>query len=404
VSPAGIGGAAAFRLWTDTVVPSTRAMGDAMNLAYVPSAPTSAALAFDLAVSSAQILGSLWETGAGAIAAENQALRWLADVAGYPAEAGGVFVQGGTIGNLSALASARSRAATRRDGDLPRRWVLAAGNAAHSSIQAAANVMDVDVLWLDGDDAGRIGGDDLDRAVRDLDDPSAMFALVANAGATNAGIIDDIASLADVCDRSGTWLHVDGAYGLAALASPILRTRFAGIDRADSFVVDPHKWLFAPYDACALLYRDPRWGAAAHAQYAGYLEQIDRDVWNPSDYAIQLSRRARGLPLWFSLATYGTDAYAAAVERVHDTCRAVVAGMRSRQHVEVVLDPDLTVVLFRRPGWTDDRMRAWSDEQARRGTALIITTRWRGELLFRMCFVNPATDPAEVLAVLDTMQ
>ena len=98
---------------------------------------------------------------------------------------------------------------------------------------------------------------------------------------------------------------------------------FAGIERADSFIVDPHKWLFAPYDCCALLYRDPALARPAHAQRASYLDTVDREVWNPTDLALHLTRRARGLPFWFSLATHGTDRYAAAIEQTLATARAV---------------------------------------------------------------------------------
>ena len=114
-------------------------------------------------------------------------------------------------------------------------------------------------------------------------------------------------------------MHVDGAYGGAALAAPSVRDRFAGVEAADSFIVDPHKWLFAPFDSCALLYRDPEVGRRAHTQHAEYLDVLPRrrattHEWNASDYAHHLSRRARGLPLWFSLATHGTQAYTEAVE------------------------------------------------------------------------------------------
>jgi hypothetical protein len=228
ICPEGIGGHEALRRWAHTIVPATRAMGDAMNLAYVPASPTAAALTFDLAVSSAQIMGALWETGAGAIAAENQALRWLADLAGWPADAGGTFVQGGTVGNLSALVAARERARARH-ATPPARWRIAAGRAAHSSITSAARVMDVDVLWVDGDAAGRIDGPALVAALaREGEDAHGVFAVVANVGATNAGIIDRLDSLADVCAERGLWLHVDGAYGLASLVAPSMRERLAG--------------------------------------------------------------------------------------------------------------------------------------------------------------------------------
>jgi glutamate/tyrosine decarboxylase-like PLP-dependent enzyme len=400
ICPEGIGGPEALRRFTQVIVPATRAQGHPMNLAYVPASPTAAALTFDLAVSAAQIFGGIWEAGAGAICAENQALRWLADLAGWPATAGGTFVQGGTIGNLSALATARQRAEQRRGGRPPR-WRLAATSAAHSSITAAARVMDVDVCWVPGDSEGRLTGSALEAIL--AEDGADVFAVVANVGATNAGLVDDLAGIAEVCGRRDVWLHVDGAYGLAGMAAPSLRRRFGGIETADSFVVDPHKWLFAPYDSCALVYREPEHAAAAHAQFASYLEQIDRDEWNPSDYAIQLSRRVRGLPLWFSLATYGTDAYAAAVEQVVATTDAVVAGIRAADHLELVLEPDLTVVLFRRPGWTPEQMRAWSDAQARLGTVLVVPTRWHDESVFRLCFVNPRTRAERVLRVLDTL-
>ena len=133
--------------------------------------------------------------------------------------------------------------------------------------------------------------------------------MVATAGTTNAGLVDDLTAAADAAAELGVWCHVDGAYGLAALAAPSARPRFAGIERADSFVVDPHKWLFAPFDCAALVYREPAVARAAHTQHAEYLEVLSGGrAWNPSDYAFHLTRRARGLPFWFSLATYGTRA------------------------------------------------------------------------------------------------
>ncbi|MFV1990451.1 MAG: pyridoxal-dependent decarboxylase, partial [Acidimicrobiales bacterium] len=148
ITPEGIGGQEALRIFKDEMLPATRAMDHPLNLAFIPSSPTPTAVAFDVAVSAASIFGGLWETGAGAIWAENQALRWLADLAGWGPEAGGVFVSGGTIANLSALTAARSRALIQRDGVRPDRWVLAATSEAHSSIKEAAAVMDCEVLLV----------------------------------------------------------------------------------------------------------------------------------------------------------------------------------------------------------------------------------------------------------------
>ena len=159
----------------------------------------------------------------------------------------------------------------------------------------------------------------------------------------------------------GTWFHVDGAYGGAALAAPSVRRRFDGIEAADSFIVDPHKWLFAPFDSCALLYRDPEIGRHAHTQHAEYLDVLhgedDEHEWNPSDYAHHLSRRARGLPLWFSLATHGTQAYTDAIETTLRVTREGAELVRSAPHLELIVEPELSVVLFRRIGWDRRRLQ-----------------------------------------------
>lgn len=396
----GIGGGEALRRFSETIVTATRAQGEPMNLAYVPGAPTPASLICDLAVGTAEIFAGTWEAGAGAIHAENQALRWLSDLAGFPQEAGGTFVQGGTVGNLSALSAARERA--RHEGMTVARWAIAATDAAHSSVSAAARTLDCDVILVEGDERGRMTGTGLERALA-ASEHDGVFAVVATAGTTNAGIIDDLAGVAKVCDERGLWMHVDGAYGLAGLAAPSIRPRYAGIERADSFIVDPHKWLFAPYDCCALVYRHPAWGALAHAQHASYLDHLDRTEWNPADYAIQLTRRARGLPFWFSLATYGTTKYGEAIERGLAITQDIAEHIEAASHLELLIEPELSVVLFRRPGWSADEMLDWSERHRVNGTILCVPTRWLGQTVFRLCIINPDTDATRVIDMLDTM-
>jgi glutamate/tyrosine decarboxylase-like PLP-dependent enzyme len=370
-------------------------------LSYVPAAPTAAAVIIDLAVSAAEMFGGSWEAGSGAIHAENQALRWLAQLVGWSDSAGGTFVSGGTVGNLAALHAAREKYIAEHGRPTGRCKIAHAGSA-HSSIPAALRVMDVESLAVPLDRDGRLTGKNLEQAVRD--EPH-VAAVVATSGTTNAGIIDDLAAIAEVCKSRGIWMHVDGAYGLPGILSPELRNKYDGISEADSFIVDPHKWLFAPYDCCALVYREPIHARRAHAQHAAYLEQIDRDQWNPSDYAIHLSRRVRGLPLWFSLATYGTDKYVEAVSRTKQICDAVVAGIKERaDFLELVREPDLTVILFKRKGWDLARMQAWSEVQRVAPTILCLPTFWEDEPVYRLCFVNPDTDPDYVLDCLDLMK
>lgn len=404
VSPRGMGGIEALRLFRDVLLPACRPMDDPLNLAFVPTAPSVAATMFDLVVSASSIFAGMWDAGAGAIAAENTALRWLADLAGYPAEAGGVFVSGGSAANLSALVTARDTHRRRAPGAFSgHRPTVVTTEDVHASVRAAARVMDIDVLEAPVDGLGRLTGSALDALLSHHGHPG-VFAVVATAGTTNAGAIDELDAIADVCEAHDLWLHIDGAYGLAALCSSLTRESFRGIERSNSFGVDPHKWLFAPYDCAALVYRDPAPAAAAHAQHGNYLDSIDRSQWNPSDYAYHLSRRARGLPLWFSLATYGTDAYGAAVDASIRLAREVAAEIEQRSRFGLLLQPQLSIVLFTVDGWTRDDMHAWSTDRAKAGRALVVPTTWNGRPCMRMCFVNPRTEAAEVRAVLDDME
>jgi glutamate/tyrosine decarboxylase-like PLP-dependent enzyme len=216
--------------------------------------------------------------------------------------------------------------------------------------------------------------------------------------------VDDLSGVAEVCAANGLWLHVDGAYGGAGLLAPSVRGLFEGVERADSFIVDPHKWLFAPYDACALIYREPRRGLAAHRQVASYLDTaLAAPDWNPADYAYHLSRRARGLPLWFSLATYGTDAYRAAIERVLALTREAAEEIRRHPELELIMDPELSVLLFRRMGWGPDDYDAWWRRLLDAQIAFVQPTSWNGEKVARLCFVNPRTSLDTVRAILGTM-
>ena len=410
VTPEGLGGEEALRVWSEVLAPATISTDHPSSMAFVPGAPTKAAVLFDLVVGASSTIAAGWIDGAGAIWAENEALRWLADLAGFPAEAGGVFVSGGSAGNLSALVAARANAATRLGGRPPTGWKIAVAESVHSSVATAARVIDVGIVDVAGDERGRLAGYGLASTLDAIgpDEAASVFAVVASAGATNAGTVDDLAGVAEVCEARGLWFHVDGAYGGAGLAAPSVRDRYRGIERADSFIVDPHKWLFAPYDCCALVYRDPSSAYGVFRQEAGYLDTVNQpdaawSEWNPADYAYHLSRRARGLPLWFSLATYGTDAYREAIERVLTLTRETAAEVRARDELELVMDPELSVVLFRRLGWSDADYESWWRRLLEAQIAFVQPTTWQGEKLARLCFVNPRTTIDHVRAVLGTM-
>jgi len=376
-------------------------------LAFVAGAPTMAAAAFDLVVGSSSLCGSTWLDGAGMVFAENQALRWIADLAGMPGSAGGCFVTGGTMGNLSALVTARHAAVRRRTeagSQRPQRWAVVAAKSTHSSVDSAAGVMDVDVILAEVDAGERLRGDAVAAAIAGRPAGTEVFAVVATAGTTNLGVVDDIDGIADACSAAGVWLHVDGAYGGAAMAAPSVRHRFDGIERVDSLVVDPHKWLFSPFDCAALVYADPELARAAHTQHAGYLEPIiDDSVWNPCDYATVLTRRARGVPFWFSLAVYGTDAYTDAIEHTLEVARATRDMVVAAEYLELLVEPELSVVAFRRRGWGPEDYQAWCDHLLSAGTAFLTPTTFDGEAAMRLCIVNPRTTVGDLEVVLATL-
>ncbi len=398
ITPDGLGGLRALEVFTEVLAPATISVDHTKFLAFVPAAPTEASVLFDFVVGASSIYAGSWMEGSGAVFAENQALRWLADLAGLPETAGGVFVSGGTGGNLSALIAARFDWRRRSDGRNDRvRGLMIASTGSHSSIASAARAMDADLITVPADERGRLHGDALQAVVDalDTDDLARVFAIIATAGTTNAGVIDDLDGAGRIAEQLGVWFHVDGAYGAAALCSSTVRPKFAGIERCDSFIVDPHKWLFAPFDCCALVYRQPEIGRAAHTQHAEYLDVLHGDEpvheWNPSDYAHHLSRRARGLPFWFSLATYGTNEYATSVDITLAVTASTAELIRRSDHLELLMEPDLSVLLFRRIGWTPAEYQAWSDAALLAGEAFVVPTTWRGETVLRFCFVNPLT-------------
>jgi glutamate/tyrosine decarboxylase-like PLP-dependent enzyme len=264
--------------------------------------------------------------------------------------------------------------------------------------------MDVDVITVPSVDR-RLRADRAAEHLATLDPETrdGVFAVVATSGSTNIGLLDDLAGMADFAESLGAWFHVDGAYGAAAVLVPEARHLFAGIERADSLVVDPHKWLFAPFDCCALLYRDPAIARDAHTQHASYLDPTVTGEWNPSDLSHQLTRRARGLPFWFSLATYGVAQYRTAIASSLNLARETAAMIDTDERLELIREPELSIVVFRRRGWSADDCNVWSERLLNRGLAFVAPTEVDGETALRLCFVNPRTSIGDVELILGTL-
>lgn len=409
ITSAGIGGEKAFQLFRDVLVKATVPIDHPRHLAFVPASPTRAAIMFDLVTSASSIHGAYWMEGAGGIFCENEAMHWLVSLTGMPEGSFGVFTSGGTAANLSAMVAARENWRQNPE-NIEKRGVIVASIGAHSSVKAMAKVMDAEIVLVPSEE--KMYGTDLSTFVSKLPDEkrNRIFAIVATAGTTNAGIIDDLEGIADFCISNEYWFHVDGAYGGGALLADSVRHLFNGIEKADSITIDPHKWLFSPYDCGAILYKNPEIAKAAHSQEGSYLE-IFKDEgahgFNPSDYQIQLTRRLRGLPLWFSLAMHGVDKYKWAVERGITLANTAGELITKNEHVELVRDPSLSCVLFRRKGWSPDDYRNWTYENHKKGFALVTPTKWKQgtefETVARFCFINPDTTDEDIIAILDTM-
>lgn len=404
ITAKGLGGLPTLEIFKEVLAKACISTDHERYLAFIPTAPSEYSSLFDLVVSAASIYGGSWQEGAGAVFAENQALRWLADLAGFPPEAGGVFVSGGTIGNLSALCVAREDA-RRNHPDHKGKWAVVCGDQAHSSIAGAAKIMDVEIIKAKRSADGKIYGDAVATAIDEYEkNGGRVFCIVATAGTTNLGIIDHLDSIDDVAVERDIWFHVDGAYGLAALCAPSVRAKFDGIEYADSFIVDPHKWLFAPFDACALIYKDPKIAKESLAQHASYLDTLhEDDEWNPSDYAIHLTRRTRGLPFWFSLAANGTDAYKDAVEYTMMIAKKAVELIKAHPNLDLLVEPELSIVAFTRKGWAKDDYQRWSDKLLEDQIGFVTPSSHEGQPILRFAIVNPWTNVDDLEKILDTL-
>ena len=399
----GVGSSRALAIFEHIFAPACITTDHPKYLSFIPSAPTKAAVAFDLVVSASALYGGSWLEGAGVVHAENEVLSWLAGEFGLPASAGGVFVQGGTIGNLSALVAARDARKAQLGDELPGRWVIVCSAEAHSSVASAAAVMDVDVAPVPTGDDGILRPEGVRAALQEHGD--AVIAVVATSGTTNFGTIDDIAGIAALKGEFDFWLHIDGAYGLAAMLSPLVRHKFAGVESADSVIVDPHKWLFAPFDACALIYRDPAAGRRAHTQRAEYLDTLtESQEWSPSDYAIQLTRRPRGLPLWYSLASYGAETYREAIGHSIDLAMQIGSEIKRRPNLRLVREPELSVVVFERVDWNREDYQQWSDRLLEDQRAFVVPSSHEGRANARFAIINPLTTFDDLVDILDTME
>ena len=375
--------------------------------------PHVASLPRDLIASVSNIENSSWLESAGPSELELVVLDWFKEWIGYPAEAEGVLVSGGSAANMTALACAREALL----GAMSERVVAYVSDQAHSSVARAARVLGFrpeQVRVLPTDERFRMRPDALADAMdADLRAGLRPLFVSASAGSTNTGAVDPLPELAEICKERGAWLHVDAAYGGFAVLSGRGRRLLQGMELADSVTLDPHKWLYQPFECGCLLVRRGHFLREAFEITPDYLkdtEVLAREV-NFADRGVQLSRMCRALKLWVSLKYFGVAAFRTAIDRSLDLAREAQARIENSGELELLVPATLGVVCFRR------RFESVEDEDelARLNAGLvegltasdeghISSTRLRGRYALRMCVLNHTTTSDDVHRVLDWIE
>jgi glutamate/tyrosine decarboxylase-like PLP-dependent enzyme len=382
------------------------------SFGFVPGCGTWPGALADLIASALNVEASTWMIASGPIELELEVLGWFEDWIGYPDTAAGILTSGGSAANMTALACARERIAGAMSDEL----VVYVPDQTHASVARAARILGFrphQVRVLPTDDRFRMRLDALAGAI-DRDERAGLRPLVvcANAGSTSTGSIDPLADLAALCSDRGLWLHVDGAYGAFAMLTERGSELLAGIELADSVTLDPHKWLFQPFECGCLLVRDGSALREAFAIAPDYLQDTDgrREV-NLYDYGLQLSRAWRALKIWLSIRSFGLDAFRAAIDRGLDLARHAERRIESSPAFELLSPASLGVVCFRRrfPGVSDELElaslnAALNDAVNASGTAFLTSTRLRGRYALRLCILNHTTTEEAVDATLDFLE
>jgi glutamate/tyrosine decarboxylase-like PLP-dependent enzyme len=350
----------------------------------------------DAAASGFNLLGTSWVAASGPSTIELTVVDWLRSWCGMPVGTEGLLVSGGSVASLTALVAAREA----RGGV---GGVVYLSDQAHASILRDLKVMgEREVRELPSDSDFRVPVAAVAAAIEaDRAAGRAPFAVVGNAGTTNTGAVDPLDELADLCEREELWFHVDGAYGAAAAMTSQGQEVLAGMGRADSLTIDPHKWLFQPYEAGAVLIRKPGLLERTFSLSGEYLRDTFGGEVNFRDRGIQLTRGVRALKLWLSVQVFGVAAFREAVAHGLALAEHAESVLRARPGWEIVTPAQLGIVCFAREGGDESRISA---ETVNDGYAAPSTTVLRGRTVLRLCTINPRTTFEEIEATIERME
>src|SRR5262245_16957728 len=381
--------------------------------AFIPSPSNFVSVMADALASGFNPFAGNWLEGSGTSQIELITIDWLRGMCGFPETTGGLFVSGGSMANLTALAAARRARLDNRSDNA----VIYFSDQTHNSIEKGLRVLGFareQIRGLPSDGNFRVQTESLRRAVaEDRADGKQPFCVIANAGTTNTGAVDPLDELADLCERENLWLHVDGAYGAAAALCERGRKLLAGIERADSLSLDPHKWLFQPFEIGCVLLRDARILKKTFRAMAGILEDTKRaeeEEINYYDYGVQLTRGFRALKLWLSFKTFGAAAFREAINRGFEMAEFAEGVLRQSGRWRIVAPAAMGIVTFRYvpEGCSENEIneihRRMVEMMSEDGFAFANSTALRGQTVMRLCTINPRATEEDVRATIDQLE
>ncbi len=420
-----------------TVISASRHNGHPRFFGYVASPSTPVGAFADLIASALNQNVTSWRSAPAATRIEQLVVRWLGQLIGYSQDARGLLMSGGSMANLNALFIAhrvKAGVETSRQGlwNMGSPMTVYASDQVHFSIVKAADVLGLgreQVRLLKSTERFQLDVRSLrERLASDIQAGFRPFCVVGNAGTVNTGAVDSLAEIAEVAEEYGLWLHVDGAYGALAAMDETKRALFAGIERADSVSLDPHKWLYAPVDAGCLLFRDEARVLSAfssnEADYIKVHEQESEEAFAFWDYGIELSRRFRALKIWLMLRYYGTRRVAAAIKADNALAFELAERIRQSEDFELLAPVELSICCFRyAPSELRQRLAAEDvDERARvneeldelnarimqrvqrGGRAYLSNATIRGSYALRACITNFRTTSEDIRTTLDIVR
>jgi aromatic-L-amino-acid decarboxylase len=372
--------------------------------AFVPGPSNFVGAMADAMAAGLNICSSNWLEASGPAEIERITIAWLADLCGFPEEAGGTFVSGGSMANLTAVAVARQVLL----GDPDPNALVYYADQAHISIFRGLRVLGFSpkqLRQIPTDENFRLDPVLLEKQiVQDHDEGKRPFCVIANGGTTNTGAVDPLRAIAAICQSRDMWLHVDGAYGAGSVISERGRKQLDGLGLAHSITIDPHKWLFQPIESGCILVRDRNWLREAFDVSPEYLKDVDERDGEINYYqqSVQLTRQTRALKLWMSLKVFGARAFRSAVDAGFENAEYLEAKIKGMKDWEVITPATLGIVTFRfSPGGLslnelNELNQLVADRLTQSGVAFVATTVLKGIKALRMCPINPRTSEEDL--------